>query len=115
MIFLSGILLHAETSLYDMGEKLYFEKGCSSCHGTKAEGMAAYPLLANRPKGFLTYKLKRFRENISENQQQEMMLPFARALSDGQIDALTTFLNEYRDIETERYNPAYETWGDGGS
>lgn len=112
-LFLSA--LYAENALYEKGKLLYFEKGCNGCHGTKAEGMTNYPSLANRAKGFLTYKLERFRAKISDKQIQEMMIPFAENLSDAEIDALTTFLNEYRDEQSERYELEYETWGDGGS
>lgn len=108
-------MTNADDALYKKGEKLYFEKGCNGCHGTKAEGMTGYPLLANRAKGFLTYKLERFRSEISDNQQQEMMIPFAKGLSDEQIDLLTTFLNQYHDEMTEKYDSSYQTWGDGGS
>lgn len=115
LFFLFFAVLYAENSLYERGKLLYFEKGCNGCHGTKAEGMTNYPSLANRAKGFLAYKLKRFRDRISDKQIQEMMIPFAENLSDEEIDALTTFLNEYRDEQSERYEPGYETWGDGGS
>jgi len=112
LLFLS---LYAATPLYEKGQELYFQKGCNGCHGIKAEGMTSYPALANRAKGFLSYKLKRFRDKISENQQQEMMIPFATALSDDEIDALTTFLNAFVDSDDERYDSSYEPWGDGGS
>lgn len=107
--------LIADDTQYEVGKDLYFEKGCNGCHGLKAEGMNEYPGLANRAKGFLTYKLQRFRSGVSDNQQQEMMLAFARSLSDEEIDALTTYLNEYHDEDTERYDSSFQTWGDGGS
>ena len=114
-LFLLAATLNAKEPLYRTGEGLYFEKGCNGCHGTKAEGMTGYPGLANRAKGFLAYKLRRFRDKISDNQQQEMMIPFAANLSDAEIEALTAFLSDYRDEQTERYDSSYEPWGDGGS
>ncbi len=108
-------LLYAQSELYRSGEALYFEKGCNGCHGTKAEGMHTYPMLANRAKGYLSNKLKRYRAKEAPTQMSQMMIPFAEPLSDEEIDALTTFLNEFTDEQTERYEPAYETWGDGGS
>ena len=107
--------LIALSSDYEAGKTLYFEKGCNGCHGTKAEGMNTYPPLANRAKGFLAYKLKRFRSEISDKQIQEMMIPFAMGLSDQEIDQLALFLNEYVDEQTERYDVEFETEGDGGS
>jgi len=107
--------LFALSSDYEAGKTLYFEKGCNGCHGTKAEGMNTYPALANRAKGFMIYKLKRFRSEISDKQIQEMMIPFAMGLSDKEIDQLCTFLNEYVDEQTERYDIDFATEGDGGS
>lgn len=92
------------------------QKGCNGCHGNKAEGLHRYPYLANRSKGFLTYKLKRFRDRISDNQQQEMMIPFAVELSDEEIDNLTTFFENYYDEGSAgRYDDSWRLEGDGGS
>ena len=108
-------ILFSDTALYEKGKLLYFEKGCNGCHGIKAEGMTSYPALANRAKGFLRYKLERFRNEISDTQIQEMMIPFAKELSDEQIDVITTFLNEFVDEQTEKYDIEFQTEGDGGS
>ncbi|MEA2111094.1 MAG: cytochrome c [Campylobacterota bacterium] len=115
LFFLFFLTLYASSEQYQQGKALYFEKGCNGCHGIKAEGMTTYPALANRAKGFLIYKLKRFRDHISDNQQQEMMIPFALGLSDKEIDVLTTFLNEHIDTQEEHYDSSFEVWGDGGS
>lgn len=115
IFFLMLTCAYAKTP-YELGKKLYMQKGCYSCHGHKAEGMHAYPALANRAKGYMTYKLKRFRSKLSDNQQQEMMIAFAVNLSDNDIDNLTTFFTEFVDEEsTERYDDSYQVSGDGGS
>jgi len=101
---------------YELGKELYMQKNCYSCHGNTAKGMHNYPSLANRAKGFLTYKLKRFRDKLSDNQQQEMMIAYAINLSDADIENLTTFLYEYvDDTNAERYDDSFDTAGDGGS
>jgi len=115
LILLSLSSLYA-TSSYEFGKKLYIEKTCFSCHGQKLEGMHMYPALANRAKGFLTYKLKQFRNKLSNNQQQEMMVAFAINLSDEDIDNLTTFMTDFVSEESkDSYDDSFETWGDGGS
>ena len=115
LIFFISTYISAKTP-YELGKELYMGKGCFSCHGMKADGMHNYPRLANRAKGFLTYKLNRFRERLSDNQQQEMMIAYAVGLSDADIDNLTTFFSEYVDEELEeRYDDSYEEHGDGGS
>ncbi|MDD2448568.1 MAG: cytochrome c [Sulfurimonas sp.] len=101
---------------YDDGKRLYIEKNCGNCHGARLEGMHMYPALANRAKGFLAYKLKRFRSKVSDNQQQEMMIPFAQNLSDKDIDDLTIYMHEFvEDVNKERYDTSFAVEGDGGS
>lgn len=115
LIFLIFLTANADT-IYEKGKKLYKQKGCGGCHGTRLEGMHLYPYLANRAKGFLTYKLKRFRSREADNQQQEMMIPFAMNLSDEEIDYLTTYMNEYVDESSNgRYDDSFYQEGDGGS
>lgn len=115
LILFISIFLDAKTS-YELGKELYMSKGCFSCHGNKADGLHNYPSLANRAKGFLSYKLKRFRDKKADNQQQEMMIAFALDLSDSDIDNLTTFFTDYVDEELEeRYDDSYQIHGDGGS
>lgn len=106
---------HAKTA-YESGKILYMQKGCYSCHGTKLEGLHKYPYLANRAKGYMIYKLKQFRSKISDNQQQEMMIPFAVDLSDDDIENLATYINEFVAQESsEKYDDSYQIHGDGGS
>ncbi|MDD2789181.1 MAG: cytochrome c [Sulfurimonas sp.] len=114
-LFLIFFLAHAQTP-YEKGKELYMQKGCYSCHGNNLEGLHRYPKLANRAKGFLSYKLNRFRDKISDNQQQEMMIAFAVGLSDTDIDALTSYMQEYvEEKKGKRYDTSFSLEGDGGS
>jgi len=115
LLFFLFTTLYSQSALYEKGRELYFEKACNGCHGVKAEGMTNYPSLANRAKGFLTFKLKNYRKGIVQTQAQQMMISFAKPLSDEDIDALTSYLHDFIDEQKEFYNPSYETWGDGGS
>ncbi|WP_304543315.1 c-type cytochrome [Sulfurimonas microaerophilic] len=115
LIFLLSSFLFGKTS-YEKGKELYMQKGCFTCHGHKAEGIQRAPFLANRSKGFLTYKLKRFRSGKADTQAQEIMISFTSDLSDKDIDNLTNFFENYHDeANGERYDDSYQTWGDGGS
>ncbi|MDD5400875.1 MAG: cytochrome c [Sulfurimonas sp.] len=113
------LLLHSfldASAAYESGKRLYMQKGCYSCHGTKLEGLHKYPYLANRAKGYMSYKLKRFRSKLSDNQQQEMMIAFALDLSDKEIEDLTTYMYEYvEEKNSKKYDDKYKTQGDGGS
>ena len=103
-------------SSYEKGKELYVAKACYACHGHKLEGIHRYPRLANRAKGYLSYKLKHFRQRKADTQQQEMMIDFALTLSDEDIDNLTTFFTDYKeDSLQEKYDDSYEVYGDGGS
>jgi len=107
--------LQAQTP-YEKGKALYVEKACYACHGHKLEGIHRYPRLANRAKGYLSYKLKHFRERKADTQQQEMMIDFAVNLSDDDINNLTTYFTDYvEDSLSEKYDDSYEVYGDGGS
>ena len=115
IFFLFFLNIFASDS-YERGEKLYKQKSCGNCHGAKLQGMNTYPYLANRSGGFLSYKLKRFRSRKSDNQQQEMMIPFATSLSDKELEDLVVYMVEYVDeINSDRYDDSYEVHGDGGS
>lgn len=114
VLFLIPMILYGGTDLYVQGKKLYFAKGCNGCHGISATGTNEYPSLAYRRKPFLTYKLKEYRAKRGNTQQADLMIPFAMKLSDGQIDALTTFLSEYHETKST-YKTDFSTRGDGGS
>jgi cytochrome c553 len=115
LVFLILSFAEAQT-LYQKGKSVYMSKGCYSCHGNNLEGLHKYPKLSNRTKGFLSYKLKRFRDKISDNQQQEMMIAFAVNLSDEEIENLTIFMQDFvQDTLNQKYNDTFLPQGDGGS
>lgn len=104
----------ASDRFYDEGKKLYFAKGCNGCHGTDAKGLAQYPGLAYRPAKFLNYKLQRYRKKIADTQQAQLMIPFAKDLSDAQIKKLITFFSQYHEDEKHQ-TTEHSIKGDGGS
>ena len=115
LLLLSFSLSSAQTP-YEKGKALYLAKVCYSCHGHKLEGMNTFPHLANRAKGYMAYKLKRFRSKQADTQAQEMMITYSVNLSDEDIENLTTFMYEYVDeASEERYDDSFETHGHGGS
>ena len=114
LFLVTTTLLFSDVSLYNQGKKLYFSKGCNGCHGVSAGGTNQYPPLAYRRKAFLLYKLKRLRSKQGDTQLASMMIPFAMALTDAQIDALTTFLSDYHETKST-YVPDDSTTGGGSS
>jgi len=115
LIFLFFSLTYAKTP-YEIGKDLYIKGGCYSCHGNNLEGLHQFPHLANRAKGYMTYKLKYFRDGKADTQEQEMMITYATGLSDEDINNLTTYMNKYvKEINAERYDDSFSPEGDGGS
>ena len=115
ILFFIFSFLDAKTS-YEKGQDLYLAKACYSCHGHKLEGMNTFPYLANRAKGYMSYKLKRFRSKKADTQAQEMMITYSVGLSDEDIENLTTYMYEYVDVDSgESYDYSFQTHGDGGS
>jgi len=115
LLFLIPVLVYGGADLYETGKKLYFSKGCNGCHGVSAGGTNIYPALAYRRKAFLVYRLKQLRGKQGNTQLASMMIPFAIALSDTQIDALSAFLSDYHENSKKRYEPDDSNTGDGSS
>ena len=115
IFFLFTTVLFSQTA-YEKGKAVYKAKACYSCHGHKLEGMNTFPRLANRAKGFLAYKLTKFRLREAATQAEEMMITYSIDLSDEDIQNLATYMNEYVDEEVgESYDYSFQTHGDGGS
>jgi cytochrome c553 len=114
IMILPMIALMASPTAYEQGKKLYFSKGCNGCHGVSATGSAEFPSLAYRRKALLIYKLGRLRMKQGDTQLAQMMIPFAMALTDAQIDVLTTFLSDYHETKST-YVPDNSMTGGGSS
>ena len=113
-LFITSLL--GEDTQYQNGEQLYFSNGCLNCHGTDATGLHNYPSLAKRSKWDLKRALLKYRAGVESSQQSLIMIPFARNLSNRDIDNLSYYLeNLTKDKDREVYEIEYESWGDGGS
>lgn len=73
---------------------------CLSCHGPQGEGNAAggFPRLAGLPAGYLSHQLRSYRDGTRQN---PMMQPFALALTDEDIQAVSAY---YASLEDEDVN-----------
>jgi len=112
-IFLTLLLVADD---YKAGETLYFQKGCNGCHGNSGAGMNTYPKIANYPKEYLVNKLLHYKNDVIKRMQANLMIPFAKPLTQKEIELISYFLSNYKeDKEAERYDMEFETWGDGGS
>jgi len=115
-IFFTLFALFSSADNYKDGETLYFQKGCNSCHGITGAGMNTYPKLSNMPKEYLIKKLLHYKNDVIKRMQANLMIPFAKPLSQKDIELISYFLsNWHEDKELERYDMEFESWGDGGS
>jgi cytochrome c553 len=113
VIFFSTITLVAA----DKMEELYLKNGCSSCHGLYAEGIGATPRLQGKPVSLLKERLKNLKEGKTRSAFGTIMISFAQALSDEQIDQMALWLSQLKKVEPEeRYElEYYDNTGDGAS
>lgn len=101
---------------YTNGEVLYFQKGCTSCHGTQGQGLHNFPKLANQKAYKLRNKLLAYRADKIKTPQASVMTGYAKNLKENEMEDIIEYLSNYKKVEPEeRYNDAYEEWGDGGS
>ncbi|MDD2058890.1 cytochrome c4 [Pseudomonas sp. GD03860] len=98
-ILMSSLLLFSVTAAHAAdGQKIFSQGGqnpaamaCLGCHGADGKGMAAagFPRLAGLPAAYLSKQLHDFRDGSRKN---PIMEPLAKALSDEEIQAVTTTL-----------------------
>ncbi len=75
------------------GEKIYNEKGCIACHGSKGEGNAIGPNLCDN-NWIHGCKIDEIKKVIKEGVPEKGMTPFKSTLSDKQIGQLAVFISK---------------------
>ena len=76
----------------EAGKKLFAVR-CAGCHGDKAQGFRDMPRLAGQPTEYLGIALKRFKE-MDPTKHSTPMIGVAGVLSEGEIEALATYLTK---------------------
>ncbi|MCF6201488.1 MAG: c-type cytochrome [Hydrogenimonas sp.] len=92
LVSLSAGFVFAAGEPLKSGEKIYFSMGCYGCHGVYGEGVNTFPKLAGKSKNYLIKRLEELKSGIGHTSSKEMMVPYAKALSREQIEAVSTFL-----------------------
>ena len=72
--------------------KLRYVAVCQGCHGLNGEGQGPFAKLAGRPAGELARLLQDYRAGTPVGPQSATMMPFAKALTDADIDAIAEYL-----------------------
>jgi cytochrome c553 len=79
--------------LYAQGDAGRGIPACAGCHGERGEGGERGPRLAGQPSRYLQAQLRAWRSGERTNSPDGAMGQAARALSDAEIDALSTQLS----------------------
>jgi cytochrome c553 len=72
--------------------KLRYVAVCQGCHGLNGEGQGPFAKLAGRPAEELAKLLRDYRAGTPVGPQSATMMPFAKALTDADIDAIAEYL-----------------------
>ena len=97
--------LEAEPSKVNVGQRLYRAgdpvkhiAACAACHGPAGHGnpAAKYPSLHGQHAVYLTAQLHAYRDGKRTTDQNSMMRNIAAALSEEQIDAVTSYIQGLR-------------------
>ena len=96
------------------GEGIYMAKGCYGCHGSGGEGVNNYPRLACRPQSELMARLHALRKGAGHTPEEDLMVPFAKALSEKEMEAVTRYLSRLCEKREEEKIPDYILGGNNG-
>lgn len=83
-------------ALYRGGDAENAVPACAACHGPQGDGnaAAAYPMIAGQHAAYATIQLKAYRDGSrAGTDAAKMMSQVAAGLSDGQIEALASYLS----------------------
>jgi cytochrome c553 len=75
------------------GKAIYEKSPCSSCHGDKGQGMAAFPRLAGQHADYLSAQLAAYADGSRAN---PIMGPMAKSLSAKQAQSIAAWLAAQR-------------------
>ncbi len=103
-LLLQYVVYAASADTYELGKNLYFEHGCSNCHGTNGEGSSYYPRLAHQKQDDLMQKLNNFKKGIAMTQKQEIMFTFVKSLNQKDFKNLSIYLSKLKKDTSKKYD-----------
>ena len=114
LLLIISSIFASEKSKID-GKTLYLKLGCYGCHGSDAKGGLTFPRLANQSKSYLIKKLKLYRAGKIVANRALMMKPYAKKLTDEQIDAISEYLSNMPKTKEKRFYHEFEVGDSVGS
>lgn len=73
--------------------RLKYAAVCLGCHGPDGKGQGPFPKLAGKPAAELAAMLVDYRAGKTRGPQSATMMPFAKPLSDAEIQAIADYLS----------------------
>ncbi len=107
------ISVHANETM----ETVYLKNGCHGCHGLYGEGIGASPRLQGQREDVLLRRLKDLKEGRTRTAFGNVMVSFAKSLSDDEAVKMAKYLSTLKRVEgKEVYELEYiDNTGDGSS
>lgn len=72
--------------------RLKYVAVCQGCHGRDGQGQGPFPKLAGKPAAELAAMLVDYRAGKTRGPQTATMMPFAKPLTDEEIEAISNYL-----------------------
>ncbi|MBZ8134328.1 c-type cytochrome [Afifella sp. IM 167] len=77
------------------GKRLYDKTGCRTCHGVEGKKpLRGYPFIAGQKRAYLVAQMHDIRDGARTNGKSRTMLPFAKRLSDEDIELIADYLSQ---------------------
>ena len=113
-LFVIGLL--GDNNITKLGEKIYIENSCNSCHGNFGEGSGSAPKLIGQKKKVLIKRLNELKNGKVKTPFGGIMVSFAKALDKNQMEAVSIYLSTLKkDKDIERYDVEFSPSDDGSS
>ncbi len=81
----------ADPAMVEQGKKIAQEAQCAACHQPGYKGLNEFPRLTRQKYPYIVKQLKDYRDGLRNN-DNGLMAPAAKNLSDAQIEALAHYL-----------------------
>jgi cytochrome c553 len=84
-----------EPAVLNKGKDAYLKGGCTTCHGVSGlKPLASYPIIGGMKKEYLALQMQEIRAGTRASGKIKLMMPFAKKLTDDQIELIATFLSQ---------------------
>jgi len=114
LLILPLTLLADDNNITKLGETLYIQNSCGSCHGMNAEGVGVTPRLQGKKEEYLLRRFKELKKGKTKTAFGGVMVSFAKSLDENQTKIISKYLSimPKREVK-EEYEDDYENSSSG--